>query len=758
MRRCALLLLALAAACSIVGQGAMPAALSGVSSAPTRAQVAAAKRRAETGDPLGALAHLAAMGDAEGCIERERLRQDLLRQRGRLPELRAEAQARVERQPGSAAARYLLGRLLPEGDAMRQAFLAAVELDPALLWPWLGLAYSLRATDPEQALEIYARLHARTDGVEEVAAAYASALRGAGQLAAAAGVYERMVEQGGHGLGLGSLGLAQTLLAMGGKPQLAKGWQSLLVALQERPFDPAVQSLVADLLRAGLGEDQIEAVVDVLRRDPERMAQAASGAGLEPLVEALVRRERPQAAVAAVETAMASYRADPTRRAPPASVRARVRRLHLSMGDVPAFRSALQADLPWDQIDVEDNQVRALWRALSDAPPGDPLVEPGSAVAFVRALAQAGLLHEAERAADLAWRRLGPVAELMQLRDEVQREVAFENEFRRLLYRGYGGDGAADLDQLLRQVRAAAVAALGHDVVDPDVRITAPFVGELVDPFRSGLGRRFARYNRHLILGSRSGGRPEGLVFTRLALRDLREQPELPAPGRCLEVLGIDRSVRSLSGVLGSDIAGIALLNHYVLDFDAAVEWGQSIARQRAVVAEDRFAALGVDAGGASEPLDPVGVEFRLAAASSLVDTDLVAAVLDVVRTHERRHLVDSALYLPFEDHVLAALSLLLQHGFSPLAIESEMERRAELAALAWSPFPEVVLAHIAEFVDAGESRSPHVRGFTQLAADLVAELPRHGASTADAAVGRWHLLPRETVWAAARALMQRLP
>jgi len=72
--------------------------------------------------------------------------------------------------------------------------------------------------------------------------------------------------------------------------------------------------------------------------------------------------------------------------------------------------------------------------------------------------------------------------------------------------------------------------------------------------------------------------------------------------------------------------------------------------------------------------------------------------VLDMIRAHERRHLVDSFHYMPIEQHLLRGAGLLLQFGISPGAIEAEMERRAELAALALSPHTELVLAHIVDF------------------------------------------------------------
>src|SRR5262249_17934793 len=149
---------------------------------------------------------------------------------------------------------------------------------------------------------------------------------------------------------------------------------------------------------------------------------------------------------------------------------------------------------------------------------------------------------------------------------------------------------------------------------------------------------------------------------------------------------------------------------------------------------------------------DPLDVSWRLAAMSSPEDKDLDFAVLDVVSRHERRHLVDSFHYLPLEANLWRGLGLLLRFGLSPSAIEAEMERRAELAALALSPHTQLVLAHVAEFLAETDRESPHVTGFGRLGRDLVAMLQTQGVPPTAAAVANWHRLDRAVVERAARA------
>lgn len=714
-------------------------------------RVNGAQRLADLGDVVGALAAIDALRQETFAVEAERLRQDLLRQRGRLGLLRAEAEAKVAAVGATAEVQYLRARLLPPGASMVEAFERAASTDSQSLWPWLGLAFALRELDPEHSLAIYERLHAASEGHPAVAVAYASTLRATGRLREALAVYERMAKGPEPAVGIGQLGLAQTWFALGGAQERALGWAALLGALRARPFDPGVHLLLRELLRAGIPDDQVEQCLDVLRADESCRLAFAKGAGVELLAQLLPRLGQPQAALAAIESSGASKDAPELRRLR--------RRLLLSCGDARSFQQALRAELPTRLLADEDNQVRGVWLTLLDSVPtdADPLAEAETARRWIAALRDCGLLVEAELGCAAAARRHG--ADFANdLGAEIRKELAFENALRRLLYRGYAQGAANDLDSFLGDVRRASTQLLGRDVVDPDVRFSVPLVGEMIDPFASGLALHLARYNRHFVVGRRAGGVPEGLVFTRLSVRDLPEDPELPVVGRCREVLGVDRSVRSLSGVLGGDLAGVALLNHYLVDHDAVVEWAQSIARKQALARAEDFALLQDPVPADTNALDPLDASHRLACVSSMRDIDLEAAVLESIGIHERRHLVDSFHYLPIEANVWRGLSLLLSSGLSPSAIEAEMERRAELAALAHSARPEVVLAHVAEFVAEDDEGSPHVRGFSQLAGELVQALVAEGVPPADAAVARWDRLDVEVVRRAARRLLGDLP
>ena len=114
--------------------------------------------------------------------------------------------------------------------------------------------------------------------------------------------------------------------------------------------------------------------------------------------------------------------------------------------------------------------------------------------------------------------------------------------------------------------------------------------------------------------------------------------------------------------------------------------------------------------------------------------------------------------YLPFEANLWRGLGLLFAYGASPAAIEAEMERRAELAALAVSEHTELVLAHIVDFYGEPPQRSPHHIGFSQLLREMHGERRQLGVDEENAAPSRWHLVPRETLREAARRLLGELP
>ncbi len=746
-----LLLGTLAVACTSLLREGLPAAILDLPWTEAEADrvVMTSRGLVERGQPRPALALLEpVLAEHPRHVDARRLRQDILRERGRLGRLWHEAERALEQDADDAQALYLFGRIGPEHDQKLRCFARAAAIEPQALWPWLGLAHTLRESDPAHAIAIYERLYAATDGHPLVAIAYAALLREREDYDAAIPVY-RKLQQDTRVPGVGELGLAQISLAKNDRPQ---AWAALLAALRQRPFDPGVQALVAGWLQSGASDDQVASVLDALREDPDRLRAFGAGDGAVVLAEVLQRMHQPLAVRSLLEGRAVSARSP--------SLRQLQRRLLLGFGEVAAFLALVAADVPEPIVLAEPNQLRGRWLQLLHGPwqAGDALASVDQAVALLQSLRDVGWLVEVELLAEVALHRWPDAgSRILPLRDEVRRQLAFEAGLRRLLYHGYETRSSASLATVIERLRDLSLRVLGQDVVGQPTVFSVPMIGEMLDPFTGGLAAHFDRYNRHFVLGRRAGGTAEGMLVVRLSLAELPACPDLELPGRCFEVVGMDRDVRALAGVLGGDLAGVALLNHFLIDFDAVREWARTVADRRRVAAEDGNVILTdpLPQGAGNDPLD---VSWRLCVLSPVQDTDLEAAILDTIRHHERQHLVDSFHYLPVESNLWRSLGLLLQFGLSPSAIEAEMERRAELASLAVSPHTELVLAHIADFLHDPGAASPHHRGFSELGRELTAELVALGLSPTASAPSRWHTVARDLVRQAARRLLDRLP
>jgi len=676
---------------------------------------------------------------ADAC----RLRQDILRDRGRRGLLWYEAEQALEKDPNDGLYLYLFGRLVSDQDRKMQSFWLAAEVSPRLLWPWLGLAHTWRGPNPARSLATYEDLYAAAHNHPLVGIAYAAMLREREQYDAAIPIYQGL-QQDVRVPGVGDLGLAQSWLAQNDR---VKAWGALLAALRQRPFDAGVQGLLVGWMHAGLSDDQVAQVFDVLREDPERMRAFGEGDGALALAELLKRVNQPLAVRSLLEEQKVGPRSPVLRRLQ--------RRVLLGLGEVDAFLELVRTDVPEHVVLAEPNQLRNRWLSLLRGPWAgrNGLASAEQGVELLERLRDVGWLDEVELAAEWALRRWPEAAPRIQaLCDEARRELAFESGVRRLLYRG-SENASASIETVLERMKELSVRLLGRDVVGRPTVFSVPMVGQLLDPFTGSLAEHLDRYNRHFVLGCRAGGAVEGMLVMRLSLSELPSSTDLALPGRCFEVIGIDRDMKSVT----TDLAGVALLNHFLVDFDSVREWARAVAERRRTAAEDHNALL-------TDPLpqgageDPVDVAWRLAVLSPVQDTDLEAAVLDTIRHHERQHLRDSAHYLPVESNLWRGLGLLLQFGLSPSAIEAEMERRAELAALAFSPHTELVLAHIADFLSEPGVRSPHHIGFAALGRELSAELEALGLSPLASSPSRWHAVAPELVRQAARRLLDQVP
>lgn len=742
--------------CQATDAGLPPTEVSGLpwSAAPADRSAWRVRQAVERGEPDQALKQVHELLAREpDHVDGQRLRQDLMRTRGRRGLLLLEAREAVRERPQDGLAHYLLARVTDDPKAKLQGFRDAARLTRGEVWPWLGLSHTLRASDSQRALEIYRDLYAASSQHPLVGVAYASALRGAERWDEAALVYQAM-RADRRVPGVGDLGLAQVALS---RDDRATAWAALLEALRARPFDAGVKTLLNGWLETTATPDQGRQVLDVLRENGDRMRWFGRGSGARVLSGLLRQGGQLQAARALLERQLAE-RATP-------QLRRDYRRLLLALGDVDAFAAQLKAHIPLHVVDVEANQLRGRWLQLLRGPfyDGEAMADQGRTQRLLTSLRDCGLLVEVELLCEVARQRFPEQDKLWAERqDEVRRELAFEAGLRRLLYRGYQSRDTADLRVVLERVRDLSQRVLGTDVVGEPPRFSVPLVGEMLDPFEGDLAAHLARYNRHLVLGRRSDGTAEGLLVTRLSVLELPAQERLELPGRCYEVVGIDRNVKALGGVLGSDLAGVALLNHFLIDYDAVVDWANGLLNRRKIARRDDLAllddAIPPSAGPDGIGLAPLDVSWRLTLASPTADEDLEPAVLAMIRDHERRHLVDSFHYMPIESNLLRGAGLLFEFGLSPSAIEAEMERRAELAALALSPHTELVLAHIVDFFGDPPLPSPHHRGFTELLEQMHAQLLELGVAPEQAVPSRWHELDMAKVREAAGRLLAELP
>ena len=681
--------------------------------------------------------------DRPDHVNSHRLRQDILRRRGRIGLVLLEAEDRLAASPTRAAAHYLSGRVQSTNAGKRAAFRRAVEIDPREFWGWFGLAFTLRDTDRKAANEIYKYLYGKASNDLRTAVAYAASLWRAGRNKDAFRVYRKIRER--HP-GVSALGMTETLIRSGNRKE---AWRHLLTALLRRPYDPGVRGAIASLLARGLPADGIQELLDVLRRDPEQMALFA-GDGASLLAAMFQGVGDPAAALAVLRGASPLAPND----------RRLFRKLMIVTGDVAGFLLDLEEGVVEELIEDEGNQVRGRWRALFQGrwmQATDPLADVAVATTLVRALVDVGYLEFADSVATIGLLRHAEAnAALIGLRDEIRRERAFESGLRRILTRGYQKfsheNARGSLTRTFKELRDLSKRVLGKDVVGQPKLFTLPFVGTLVDSLGPGLTAHLAGYNKHLVMGQRSGRPVEGMILTRLSMRHVDPVPGAPMPPRCIEVVGEHRQLEPLDQ---ADLAGIALLNHYVIDMDEVRSWAGTIALRRRIARADGGVVLRDGLPRRAAALEPAGVEWRLALLSTVADADLDAAVLDIIRWHERGHMADFLHFLPVTLHPWRSLALVLRNGLSALGISSEMEGRAELTALAMSRHTRLVLAHITGFLDSEAGDSPHAHGFRMLAEEVFLELRRRGV--AEPEVRSWHRVDPHTLRQIGRKLLKRL-
>jgi len=256
----------------------------------------------------------------------------------------------------------------------------------------------------------------------------------------------------------------------------------------------------------------------------------------------------------------------------------------------------------------------------------------------------------------------------------------------------------------------------------------------------TGLARFLAEMGRFGIFGELSGDDPDGSVLPVLWIEE-RAGVHLGVPWHGTVAWCEGADVASRAGRRGARIAGAALHEGYWIDVDEVrheQDTWESLARRFAASRERVRRAL--DVRGLETESGDEGRRARVSTSALLDESERVrlavladrardGAVLgsigldELVRVsavHEEGHLCDRTRFLPLSKHWPRALGLAMSQGFSPRAIQEELEYRAQLTALAVVSDPRLPLAQVLDGVEGGFDATPHAAGYARLLGDFL--------------------------------------
>ncbi len=281
-------------------------------------------------------------------------------------------------------------------------------------------------------------------------------------------------------------------------------------------------------------------------------------------------------------------------------------------------------------------------------------------------------------------------------------------------------DGKAkDLRTLLGNLARASVDVFGTDIVGKPRIVYVSGLGGYVDPMGPGLPAYFRKRGRLLILGQKLGKPPEGLSGEIAGERD----EVIRSPGRtrrvhCFLIEG--KGMKPRTGI--GDLAGLAIDDFYVIDLEAIAQWANSIRKNlskvdaREVLEDPVFMdvpSLGMDF--------PCGLAMKLKILGSRrAKNSLEEDLFEITRMHELAHLGDAMYFLPVTSNLCRISRLLIKCGISVFRVKAELERRAQICAIAYSRNPLLALAQASEALEADyEYGDPHILGYELLVLDM---------------------------------------
>ncbi len=479
-------------------------------------------------------------------------------------------------------------------------------------------------------------------------------------------------------------------------------------------FDKATRMLLHALQLAPRSQLYARWLVDTLRHSTGTVRWAAVDAALEPLDVASARtpewlalRARVQAGMGAEARAIMMYREALAAGAVTIPVERELRTLLARRGDYQEVAAMLARAVPPDVREAPDSLLRSRWvklRAAAGAAPG-PSAPSTARLRLGKALLALGALPESEAVlASLS----GEGAVLLA---RVRGQRAFERALKESVEAGYRGalqeQAPADFETLLETMRQLALRHL--DPRDraafrrPDGGVQSlPLLGSWLNHATrtaSPTVAHFRRFGRLLICGQRSGGPPEAIIMSLASLSEAQRIRTIDGVYEHDVAIGYDRVQRGWIDAQGGALGGACLADGIWLDVDSSRRSADELAqvlrtdpsfwprvRDRQplpATGEERF--LLTDDGGAA---------YRLLARHFQRRRDGWGS-FETLRAHEFGHVTDIKRYFPLWQGLPRALGLLARKGFSPHAIETELERRAQLGSVVLSKDPDMALAEM---------------------------------------------------------------
>jgi tetratricopeptide (TPR) repeat protein len=479
-------------------------------------------------------------------------------------------------------------------------------------------------------------------------------------------------------------------------------------------FDQATRMLLHALQLAPRSQVYARWLVDTLRHSTGTVRWASVDAALEPLDAAsgrspewLALRARVRAGMGAEAQAIVMYRQALAAGAVTIPVERELRTLLARRGDYQEVAAMLARAVPPDVRTAPENLLRGRWaelRAAAQAAPSPSAPAPAR-LRLAKALLSLGALAETEAV-------LGTLeGQGAALLSRVRGQRAFERAFKEHVEAGYRAGlqekAPADFETLIERMRQLALQHLDprdHAAFQrPDRGVRSlPFLGSWLDHAtrtESPTVAHFRRYGRLLICGQRTGGPPEAIVMSLASLSAAQSIRTIDGVYEHDVAIGYDRVLRGWIDAQGGALGGACLADGIWLDVDSSRRSADELAqvmrtdpsfwprvRDRQplpAVGEARF--LLTDDGGAA---------YRLLARHFQRRRDGWGS-FETLRAHEFGHVTDIKRYFPLWQGLPRALGLLARKGFSAHAIETELERRAQLGSVVLSRDPDMALAEM---------------------------------------------------------------